>query len=270
MEALSMRGAVPLDVRLVDLIILSALAINVSCEIKFDRRNQNLTDITTETIPPGTNIARFGFNLLTVVPANYFPADPAFTRLHIDHNDLSTIHDFAFSNLQNLTALKLQHNLLKVIKTDMLKGLFGLRQLFLDHNLVHTVEILAFSDLAKLEKCFLHANRLKSLPQSAFDQNNLPVALNTMNIRSSDLECDCEMVWLKKCDGTWITVASNLPTLCMGPAELAGRKWQNVTLQEMETHGKRLGLNHLKLHGGKGRGMPQQDFHNILGVGSWL
>ncbi len=239
MEAWSPCGPVPRQLG-VGLFILSALAVNPNLATLFDRTDQNITDITTETIPPGTGIARFGQNLLTVVPANYFLADPALDKLNLDRNDIFMVQNFAFINLHNLTVLKLNFNLLKVIKTDMLKGLFELNHLFLDHNLVHTIEILAFSDLVQLDRCLLYHNRLKSLPESAFDPNNLPIELSVLNIKNNYLQCDCEMVWLMESDGTWVTVDSAHVTYCEGPVELAGRRWDNLTVQEMERLGKGL------------------------------
>ncbi len=220
------------------LFILATLVIKVARGSMLDRTYQNITDITTETIIAGITYANYGHNLLKHIPAGHFGSLPDLNTLLFEYNEISTVDDFALSNLYALNVLYLRFNKLKVITTNMLKGLSGLTQLLLNNNLIHTVQILAFSDLTSLTTCLLYSNQLKSLPESAFDPNNLPTALGNINIRSNDLLCDCEMVWLKESDGTWITVGFADNTACIGPTALAGRKWDTLTVQEMETLGK--------------------------------
>ncbi len=85
----------------------------------------------------------------------------------------------------------------------------------------------------------LYSNQLKYLPESAFDANNLPTALDNINIRSNDLQCGCQMVWLKENDGTWITVGFADNTRCLGPVAVGNRMWDTLTAQEMAPLGKK-------------------------------
>ncbi len=158
--------------------------------------------------------------------------------LTLSSNKIEFIADRSFEDMSLLTYLFISSNKLLYIGKNTLTGLKSMTNMYASGNDIHTIENMAFWEQDNLETLHLSSNNLKTLSKLAFDPNNLPTNLKELRLNSNPLECDCGLVWLKKADNSWVTVWSATTTVCTGPAELTGRTWDSLTVDEMINHGE--------------------------------
>ncbi len=205
-----------------------------------DFSSQGIADINMALLAPCLNSDEITYiiNSISFIPNTYFIPLPV-TTINLRSNQLSTIEDFAFQNLQNLTTLKIFYNTpLRRITKNMLKGLSKLEFLQLNLNSIDTLEKGCFSDLSSLQTLMLDNNDLKHIFSAIFDPLNRPSNLHSFKFSNNPIECDCDLTWLVRADGVWLTVSYSSMTSCAGPAAMAGRVWNTLNEHEFSSHGK--------------------------------
>ncbi len=212
--------------------LLSVLCV-ISEQSIFHKNHQGITDITVHTIPGATTVARFQFNSISFVPANFFVNLPSLLEIWLGENVITDIDNSTFSAVPTVTLIALHSNQLTVIREMMFSGLPNLGTLWLTHNAIHTVELGCFKDNTALTLLDVYDNYLQNLPRGMFGFDNHPTNLNEFKMQTNPLQCDQDLCWLKQVDTTWITVTHASLTECAGPAALAGRKWDTLTEMEL-------------------------------------
>ncbi len=213
-----------------DITLLSVLCV-ISEQSTFNRQGQGIYDITAHTAPGGTILVRFSHNFFSFVPANHFKNLPSLHEIVLDSNAITDIDDTAFAQVPTVTRIDLGSNQLTVIREMMFSGLPNLSELRLAINQIHTIELGSFKGNAALTELYFGSNSLETVSQSIFDPNNHPTSLN-FYMNNNPLHCD-SLCWLMQADKTWITVGWASITGCVGPAVLAGCKWDSLTEQDL-------------------------------------
>ena len=122
----------------------------VGDEFTYDQAGQNITDLTTLTIPNRTTYVKLGYNNIVNLPPHYF------------------------KNLSALDLLELDHNSIEILMSNAFTGLHALYGLYLDSNDIYSAQSGCFSDLWNLEELWLNDNALIRLPETVFNLTNHP------------------------------------------------------------------------------------------------
>ncbi len=177
-----------------------------TAESSFNMGNQGISNLTTYPVPANTLYFMFHNNLISDIPLGYFDSAPS------------------------LLTIYLQINQLKVIEKHMFAGLPDLQTLRLQQNQIHTIQPHSFKDNRALVELNLRHNSLQTLPESMFDPQNHPTALNEFIFDSNPLECE-SLCWVKQVD--WLTVINPQWILCTGSGPLSGCRWNELKIQDL-------------------------------------
>ncbi|KRY65055.1 Slit -like protein 2 protein [Trichinella pseudospiralis] len=113
-------------------------------------------------------------------------------RLQLNHTQLHTVAQLAFSRLSALTVLDLSDNRLQRLTGAEFHKLPNLVQLYLHHNRLSVLGSKLFEQLTTLKVLTLHGNRLHLLPVA------LPSlgSLQTVSLSTNPWRCDCDDKYL--------------------------------------------------------------------------
>ena len=180
--------------------LISWLIFGIITGLSFRKNQLGITNVTLYPIPLNYIIEIFSMyeNSISDIPPGYFTAVPT------------------------LKTIILYNNKLTVIETHMFAGLSGLRDLKLHSNLIHTIQSESFKDNMALNTLELHYNSLPTIPESMFDPQSHPTALNYFFIYFNPLQCDESLSWLKQADGDWLILRNTHLIECAGPERLEG------------------------------------------------
>lgn len=89
-------------------------------------------------------------------------------RLYFSHNNISTLNNHAFGDLEVLEILDLSYNNLSQIRRRAFQGLNNLQKLDMSHNQIEQLQPDQFSNLRILRVLSLAHNKLRSLPREIF------------------------------------------------------------------------------------------------------
>lgn len=104
---------------------------------------------------------------LTGIKSYAFSDATSLEEIDLDYNQILFIEDNAFIDLQNLTFLSLSKNNLTSLRSNIFAGAVSLQRLHLNHNKIVHIENGALSFM-QLEVILLQNNRLKSLNNAMF------------------------------------------------------------------------------------------------------
>ena len=126
--------------------------------IHFKQRNQNLTEIPTESIPKDVVCIDVSFNLLQSIPSGSLNTFFQIQELDASHNRISSVANDAFRGTQ-MTSLWLNNNLLTAVPN---LGHIGesLVHLYLQYNQIKQVQGPEFSGVKLLQSFYLYHNEL--------------------------------------------------------------------------------------------------------------
>ena len=185
--------------------------IGISAGTTYDGFNQGITNVTEYPIPLGTLYYRFHRNSIRDIPPGYFAAASTLTHIYLYDNKLT------------------------VVEKHMFSGLPWLRELNLWSNMIHKVQSECFKENQALTTLILHENRIQVFPESMFDPQNHPSLLQDFYIHYNPLQCDESISWLKRADGDWLNVRNPHLVVCDGPPVMQGCKWDDLTIQDLQT-----------------------------------
>ncbi|KAK8735942.1 hypothetical protein OTU49_005133, partial [Cherax quadricarinatus] len=118
------------------------------------------------------------------------------TTLMLSHNHLAHIEQDSFESTSSLITLDLGHNELRWSVEDnsgAFSKLDNLKTLSLAYNVIETVHVETFVPLVSLASLDLRGNQLRTLPHNPF----LGLKhLNSVQLNTSSLVCDCHLLWL--------------------------------------------------------------------------
>nr|XP_053641071.1 leucine-rich repeats and immunoglobulin-like domains protein 3 [Cherax quadricarinatus] len=114
----------------------------------------------------------------------------------LSHNHLAHIEQDSFESTSSLITLDLGHNELRWSLEDnngAFSKLDNLKTLSLAYNVIETVHVETFVPLVSLTSLDLRGNQLRTLPHNPF----LGLKhLNSAQLNTSSLVCDCHLLWL--------------------------------------------------------------------------
>ena len=160
---------------------------------------------------------------------DYFsPAFSSLSQLHLSHNGLTSVEDFAFENLVNLKGLHLDSNRLEFLSEHVFSNLNTLTSLYLGGNKLAAINV-NLKPLPQLEVIDVTYNLLKSVGITEFQHNlNLKYSiadaafknlflLRSFKFASNSLEFfELDMLnseQIREIDLSANTITSNMPVL---------------------------------------------------------
>ncbi|XP_058450324.1 leucine-rich repeats and immunoglobulin-like domains protein 2 [Malaya genurostris] len=165
-----------------------------------------------------TNLA-LSRNAISEIEQDGWEFAPRLLTLDLSYNRLEAVDKYTFEELSQVKMLNLEANQISSIGEGTFNNTKNLEVLFLGANKISwTIEDMRgpFSGLTKLEKLYLNSNEIKSVSRNAFiglksltllelSQNNISsiqnnafkdtVRLNNLIMNSTNLLCDCNLVW---------------------------------------------------------------------------
>ncbi|XP_037960253.1 chaoptin [Teleopsis dalmanni] len=93
--------------------------------------------------------------------------------LNLAHNNLATLGNHAFGDLEFLEILNLSHNNITSLRRRSFQGLNSLQELDLSYNNLDQLQVEQFSNLRKLRILRINSNRLRALPREVFMNTRL-------------------------------------------------------------------------------------------------
>jgi len=127
--------------------------------------NQSITSIAPNTFINNTNLTTLYIvddNLPTILSGTFNGLGPKLKEIHFYHNNISTIEDWAFRNLPNLTLLDISRNSFTGIARNTFTGLSKLVNLDLSQGILSFIETGTFDTLTKLQTLSLGRNNFST------------------------------------------------------------------------------------------------------------
>lgn len=90
--------------------------------------------------------------------------------LFLYRNNIKTIEEDSFKDLQSLRELRLSGNKIESVDDNLLKGLKNLTEIFLINSRIKTITSEAFSTNTKLEKIYIERNEIQNLEKNVFKE----------------------------------------------------------------------------------------------------
>ena len=136
-------------------------------------------------------------NLIQYVHPSMFMNIPA-QRLWLNNNKIKDIGK-TFANMGALDELSLRGN---QIRDTIQRYMFpeSLEMLDLSYNEIENIRPLAFAGLSKIRMINIRYNKIRTLPDKALSVSTGPYAQTGFLIDENPLQCDCNLLWLKKWD----------------------------------------------------------------------
>lgn len=165
-----------------------------------------------------TNLA-LSRNAIVEIEQDGWEFSPRLFTLDLSYNRLESLDKYTFEELSQLKTLNLEGNQISAIGEGTFNNTKNLEVLYLGMNKISwTIEDMKgpFYGLNKLERLYLNSNEIKSVSRNAFiglkslmllelSQNNISsiqnnafkdtVRLKTLIMNSTNLLCDCNLVW---------------------------------------------------------------------------
>ena len=197
-------------------IIHKEMFYDLSKVYKFQLYSNNINKIYQGSFNymPALNILDLGFNKLTVIDPDIFNGLSNVLILALDHNTIRSIR--LTKGLENLQVLHLQYNNLDSIHNNSFPYMPYLKRLSLAHNRLLNINNLAEYKLERLEYLWLYSNRLSYFSMKEFSSfvklrtlnlgdNNITIfhagdmhithkQLNAVNLRNNPLICTCKFI----------------------------------------------------------------------------
>ena len=127
----------------------------------YDRENQGISDLSLESILPGTTEVNYQRNSISHIPTGVLPS--TLIRIDFGDNTVTSIADYAFSACYDVTWLKFQGCNLPTITRYMFAGLIKLDNLLLKYCGIQTIEPYSFADLGLLTTLEFIGNNLQKI-----------------------------------------------------------------------------------------------------------
>ncbi len=89
----------------------------------YDFENSGISDLNDISIGTDATTVKLGHNSFVSIPAGYFVNLPDLEELKINAGLVSSIEDFAFQYLGNLTELNLNNQQLTTVSRNMFRGM---------------------------------------------------------------------------------------------------------------------------------------------------
>ena len=136
-------------------------------------------------------------NRIEFLHPSMFMDNPA-QRVRINNNKIKDIGK-TFTNMESLTELSLRAN---EIRDTIQKYMFpeSLEMLDLSYNEIENIRPRAFDGLNKIRMINLRFNKIRTLTESALKVSTGVYAQTGFLINENPLQCDCNLLWLKKWD----------------------------------------------------------------------
>ena len=166
-------------------------------------------------------------NHIEFIHPSMFMDSPA-QRVRINNNKIKDIGK-TFANMESLTELSLRANEIRdTIQKYMLPE--SLEMLDLSYNEIENIRPKAFDGLNKVRMIDLRFNNIRMLTESALKVSTGLYAQTGFLIDENPLQCDCNLLWLKKWDqSTQGPIVVNLNvTRCSGAYNFPESAIQNV------------------------------------------
>ncbi|XP_062547275.1 leucine-rich repeats and immunoglobulin-like domains protein 2 [Armigeres subalbatus] len=165
-----------------------------------------------------TNLA-LSRNAIVEIEQDGWEFSPRLLTLDLSYNRLESLDKYTFEELSQLKTLNLEGNQISAVGEGTFNNTKSLEVLYLGMNKISwTIEDMKgpFYGLSKLERLYLNSNEIKSVSRNAFiglkslmllelSQNNISsiqnnafkdtVRLNKLIMNSTNLLCDCNLVW---------------------------------------------------------------------------
>lgn len=218
------------------------------CKWKGGKQNVECSGKSLADIPdgmdPGTQVLNFtGNNLQYLANERFLQMDLTnLQKIFLSRNQVTRIHEKAFSGLSNLVELDLAENMLTTVPTDTFRDYASLMRLTLSGNPIRELRPNAFRHLSFLTTLEMSNCQLNNVSSEAFigldnlewlklDGNRittilgnhiLPQSLHGINMQGNPWNCNCQMMdlhaWLVKFN---VPQQGDGPT-CATPPRLAG------------------------------------------------
>ncbi|XP_069618311.1 platelet glycoprotein Ib alpha chain [Ranitomeya imitator] len=117
----------------------------------------------------------------------------ALTKLHLSHNQISTIQENAFTGLKSLTMLELQHNQINSLSEEVFMALPSLNHLDLSYNQLWHLPDRLLSSSENLVILYLSGNQLTDIPDNFFDD----LDLGYVYLEKNPWNCNCALLYFK-------------------------------------------------------------------------
>lgn len=92
-------------------------------------------------------------------------------NVHIAHNPLRRLPNFAFYGASKLKSLNLRNNRIRIIESDAFASIFYLKYLVLSYNEIKSLNVDLFRDLTYLEELSLSGNQIMHIHETQFVRN---------------------------------------------------------------------------------------------------
>ncbi|TMS36256.1 hypothetical protein L596_003465 [Steinernema carpocapsae] len=237
------------------LVAVPAFPCPLKCNCRIPRvvscQGQNLTSIPGN-IPFDTQKLELHENRISTIRREDLLNLRQLKILQLTDNEILSIEDFAFDDLESLEKLKLNRNKLRQLPPDLLRncprlhridlsenhltaitdeqlqGPKSVRSLQLEKNQLTCMDSHTISHWTEMEILSLHGNSLNTLNELDFMPN-----LRILRLNDNPWICDCRLKWMKKVfNGNWLTNAK-----CHRPALVQGQTLVNVNEQHMKCSG---------------------------------
>ncbi|XP_032806650.1 slit homolog 2 protein-like isoform X1 [Petromyzon marinus] len=137
------------------------------------------------------------------------------TELYLDGNQLTMVPP-ELSNYKHLSFIDLSNNHISTIANFTFSNITQLSTLILSYNRLRCLPLRAFAGLKTLRLLSLHGNDVSMIPHGVFSDLT---SLSHLALGSNPLHCDCAMRWLSD----WVKVDYKEPGIarCSGPGDMA-------------------------------------------------
>lgn len=139
-------------------------------------------------------------NNITELQPQHFDCLQRLRQLNLAENNIQYLHENTFDCVKNLEDLSLRHNLLSAIIEDLgvqppFKALRKLKKLDLFGNGLKQINTRTLAGLNNLEWLNLGGNDIATIQSGSFGHM---VHLQKLSLRSSNLICNCELLWFRE------------------------------------------------------------------------
>ncbi|GFR22680.1 uncharacterized protein TNCT_342671 [Trichonephila clavata] len=147
---------------------------------------------------PNLKYVDFSYNQLEILDGGTFPPQlKELNKIVLSNNQISRVHDNAFSNLQQLNHLDLSRNRIKALSRKIFKSPdLSLNIIDLSYNSIHTLPEDIFHLMSALKEVKLSHNLLETLPSNTWLK--LPTLLEKVELRGNFLVCNCSLNWISR------------------------------------------------------------------------
>ncbi|GBM45133.1 hypothetical protein AVEN_251855-1 [Araneus ventricosus] len=164
---------------------------------------------------PAVKEVDLSFNQLEFVDGFAFPAQlKELKKIVLSNNQITRLHDNAFSNLQHLNHLDVSRNRLKSISRKIFRNPDNsLNTIDISYNSIQFLPEDMFQALNGLKEIKLSHNLLETLPATTWSR--IPALLEKVDLRGNFLVCNCTMNWIAR----RLSKSTKLVAHCVAPKQ---------------------------------------------------